>query len=148
MPIETIKWVGHCGRIIDQTKLPNKFEYIYCRDVETLWQAIKTLQVRGAPAIGVAAGFGVLLGIKDFKGNDRKKFVRKFLEICDYIGTSRPTAVNLFNVLSEMKKVVFGHPFASVKELKSLLKKWALEIYEEDRKVCRQMGRQTLRTSS
>ena len=87
MAIETIKWVKisrlkglahvlqrrkfhHSGnvRIIDQTKLPNKFEYIYCRDVETMWQAIKRLSVRGAPAIGVAAAFGVLLGIQKFKG--------------------------------------------------------------------------------
>ena len=141
MSVETITWAGSCVRIIDQTKLPGQFEYIYCRDVKTLWKAIKTLKVRGAPAIGVAAGFGVLLGVQNFKGNDRSKFDVEFLKICDYIGSSRPTAVNLFNVLGEMKKVVAENLSVSVRELKALLKKRALEIYEEDRRVCRHMGR-------
>jgi methylthioribose-1-phosphate isomerase len=74
MAIETIKWVNGSARIIDQTKLPNKFEYIYCRDVKTMWQAIKCLSVRGAPAIGVAAAFGVLLGIQKFKGRISPNF--------------------------------------------------------------------------
>ncbi len=99
------------------------------------------MQVRGAPALGVAAGFGVLLGIKNFKSKDRGQFEKEFLRICDYIGTSRPTAVNLFNVLAEMKQVFVNHPKASVKEVKILLEKRALEIYEQDRRVCRQMGK-------
>ena len=110
MAIETIKWVDGCARIIDQTKLPNKFEYIYCRDVKSMWHAIKRLSVRGAPAIGVAAAFGVLLGIQKFKGNDRIKFLKLFNETCDYLATSRPTAVNLFNMLNEMRMVVNCNP--------------------------------------
>lgn len=141
MAIETIKWTGNCARIIDQTKLPNQFEYIYCRRVEDMWHAIKRLAVRGAPAIGVAAAFGVLLAIKDCHGHDRKKFLRHFYKMCDYIGSSRPTAVNLFNVLDEMKKVITVHPEASIAQWQKLLKKRALEIYEEDRQVCRQMGK-------
>jgi len=141
MAIETIKWINGAACIIDQTKLPGKFEYIYCKKVETLWEAIRVLRVRGAPALGVAAGFGVLLGIKSFKGNTRAKFVKYFDKLCAYIGSSRPTAVNLFNVLDEMKAVVKKNPRASVTQLKQLLKKRALEIYEEDRRVCRQMGR-------
>jgi len=141
MIIETIKWTGNCARIIDQTKLPNKFEYIYCREVENMWHAIKRLSVRGAPAIGVAAGFGVLLAVKNFHGQDRKKFLKYFYKMCDYIGSARPTAVNLFNVLDEMKKVITGNPDASIEQWQKLLKKRALKIYEEDRQVCRQMGK-------
>src|SRR5271155_4494432 len=112
MSIETIKWVKGCARIIDQTKLPNKFEYIYCRDVETMWQAIKRLSVRGAPAIGVAAAFGVLLGVQKFKGLDKSKFLKLFFKTCDYLSTSRPTAVNLFNMLNEMRTVPARNPRA------------------------------------
>ncbi len=100
MSIETIKWVNGTARIIDQTKLPGKLEYIDCRDVKTMWQAIKRLSVRGAPAIGVAAAFGVLLGIQKFKGQEKPKFLKLFNETCDYLASSRPTAVNLFNMLN------------------------------------------------
>ena len=141
MAIETIKWINGAARIIDQTKLPGKFEYIHCRNVKTMWDAIRRLSVRGAPALGVAAGFGVLLGIKTFKGHDRAKFVKYFNELSDYIGSSRPTAVNLFNVLGEMEAVVKKNSRATVSQLKDLLQKRALEIYEEDRQVCRQMGK-------
>ncbi|MBF0570514.1 MAG: S-methyl-5-thioribose-1-phosphate isomerase [Candidatus Omnitrophica bacterium] len=140
MAIETIKWVRGRIRIIDQTKLPNKFEYIYCRDLETLWQAIKRLSVRGAPAIGVAAAFGVLLGIQGFKGKDKLKFLDLFYKTCGYLATSRPTAVNLFNMLNEMRDVVAHNPNADVGSLKKLLFKKAMAIFKADQDVCRRMG--------
>jgi len=148
MNIETIKWVngstgsplGGSARIIDQTKLPNKFEYIYCRDVETMWQAIKRLSVRGAPAIGVAAAFGVLLGIQKFKGREKPEFLKLFNKTCDYLALSRPTAVNLFNMLNEMRAVVNHHPQADVAHLKKLLFKQAMIIFKTDQDVCRRMG--------
>jgi methylthioribose-1-phosphate isomerase len=140
MAIETIKWVNGTARIIDQTKLPNKFEYIYCRDVKTMWQAIKRLSVRGAPAIGVAAAFGVLLSIQKFKGHDKFKFLKLFHETCDYLATSRPTAVNLFNMLNEMYAVVICNPQADVTSLKELLFKEAMAIFKTDQDVCRRMG--------
>ncbi len=140
MSIPTISWVNGNVKIIDQTKLPLKLQYITCRDVKTLWKAIKVLSVRGAPALGVSAAFGVLLGIKTFKGNDRKRFVAHVLKTCDYIGTSRPTAVNLFNALDQMREVLVFCPDSSVSELKKRLKSQAFAIYEEDRKVCRRMG--------
>ncbi len=140
MAIETIKWVNGCARIIDQTKLPNKFEYIYCRDVETMWQAIKRLSVRGAPAIGVAAAFGVLLGIQKYKGQDKEKFLKLFHETCAYLATSRPTAVNLFNMLNQMRAVIDGNPQADVTLLKKLLFKEANSIFKTDQETCRRMG--------
>ena len=105
MAIPTIQWIHNSVKIIDQRKLPGKLEFITCQNGETLWRAIKTLAVRGAPALGVAAAFGVLLGLKKFKGNDRKKFDTYLEKICHYIGTSRPTAVNLFNALKQMRDV-------------------------------------------
>jgi methylthioribose-1-phosphate isomerase len=140
LAIETIKWIDGAARIIDQTKLPNKFEYIYCRDVETMWQAIKRLSVRGAPAIGVAAAFGVLLGIQKFKGHDEPKFIKLFDATCDYLATSRPTAVNLFNMLNAMREVVNGNPQADVASLKKLLYEKAVAIFKDDQDVCRRMG--------
>lgn len=140
MPIETIKWVNGCGRIIDQTKLPNKLAYIDCRDVETMWQAIKRLSVRGAPAIGVAAAFGVLLGVQKFKGSNRAKFLSVFHKTCDYLATSRPTAVNLFNMLERMKAVVANAPDDDVAQLQKALHQEAMAIYKEDQAVCRTMG--------
>ena len=91
MAVETIKWVNGRVRIIDQTKLPGKFEYIHCKKVETLWEAIRRLSVRGAPAIGVAAAFGVLLGIKTFKGNVSKTLDNLFVETCASLESLRPT---------------------------------------------------------
>ena len=140
MTTPTIQWINGSVKIIDQTKLPLKLQYITCRDVKTLWRAIKNLSVRGAPALGVSAAFGVLLGIKSFKGSDRKQFIKHIGKICDYIGTSRPTAVNLFNALKQMKGVLRRYEGRPVPELKKHLKDKALGIYDEDRKVCRQMG--------
>jgi methylthioribose-1-phosphate isomerase len=140
MSIETIKWVKNHARIIDQTKLPGQLVYIDCQDVETMWQAIKRLSVRGAPAIGVAAAFGVLLGIQKFKGQDKSKFLKFFYKTCDYLATSRPTAVNLFNMLNEMRKVVADHPQADVAALKKLLFGQAAIIFKADQDTCRRMG--------
>jgi len=140
MAIETIKWTRGCARIIDQTKLPNTLEYIDCQDVRTMWGAIKRLSVRGAPAIGVAAAFGVLLGIKEFKGRDTKAFIKHLNKVSKYLATSRPTAVNLFNALDQLKRLVQANKNLPVSALIKLLHEEALSIYEEDRRVCRTMG--------
>jgi len=138
--IQTIIWVNGSVKIIDQTKLPIKLRYIICRDVQTLWRAIKRLSVRGAPALGAAAAFGVLLGAKSFRGKDRKSFDRHILKVSRYIGSSRPTAVNLFNALRIMEGVLEKHPQASIVRIKKFLKEKAFAIFEEDRRVCRKMG--------
>ncbi len=138
--IPTIAWVNGSIRIIDQRKLPQQYQFVVCRDLKTIWHAIKTLTVRGAPALGVAAGFAVLLGAQKFKGHNRKTFDRYIEKVCDYIGTSRPTAVNLFNALDRMRNVLQDNPNQSVAALKLLLKKEAFRIFEEDRSSCRRMG--------
>jgi len=140
MAIPTIVWSQNCVRIIDQRKLPLKLEFINCKDLKTLWHAIKMLAVRGAPALGAAAGFGVLLAEKSIKTQDRKKFDQQLKKYCVYIGSSRPTAVNLFNALDRMKSVLSRYPKASVAQIRFLLKKEAMAIFKEDRIMCRRMG--------
>ena len=140
IPIETIKWVKGAARIIDQTKLPNTFEYMYCRDVTAMWGAIKRLSVRGAPAIGIAGAFGVLLGLNDYKGKDRKAFIQHVHKICDYLATSRPTAVNLFTMLDRMRLVVDEDKDSNVSALVRKLHQQARQIFIEDQQACRAMG--------
>src|SRR5262245_25985148 len=130
MSIRTIQWLNGNAKLIDQTKLPGKLEYIVCRDADRMWHAIQRLEVRGAPAIGVAAAFGVLLGVKTFKGSDRKAFDQHFEKTCRYLSTSRPTAVNLFNMLDEMRAVVRLNPAEPVEKIKKLLHTRAMEIFE------------------
>ena len=105
--IQTLHWVGGVDghlRLIDQTRLPVEFVEIDCRDVETVWEAIKTLRVRGAPAIGIAAAYGVCLGVRDAAGSDTAAFFGRLDEVADYLATSRPTAVNLFWALRRMQR--------------------------------------------
>src|SRR5438477_1110064 len=95
-PPRTIAWVGGIDgfvRLIDQTLLPTRLEYRDCRTVEEVWEAIRTLRVRGAPAIGVAAAMGVVVGLQSFKDRSRGAFSRRLKEVSAYLRTSRPTAV-------------------------------------------------------
>jgi methylthioribose-1-phosphate isomerase len=141
MAIDTIRWTGRSIRIIDQTKLPGQLVYIDCKSVDTLWQAIRELKVRGAPALGIAAAYGVVLGLKSFKGDDKRAFTRFVLRLCDRIASSRPTAVNLFNALNQMRGLVLNNRNLPVALLRAVLETEARAIYEEDRAVCRAMGR-------
>lgn len=134
----TIEWIGDAGgfvRLIDQTALPTRLEYRDCRTVEEVWEAIKTLRVRGAPAIGVAAAMGVVVGMQ------RDPSLQQLRQVCDYLATSRPTAVNLFWALDRMRKSgeeLFKQQ-ATAGILDGLLKE-ALAIEEEDRRTCRAIG--------
>src|SRR5437763_2237964 len=104
-PPRTIAWIGDTDgfvRLLDQTLLPTRLEYRDCRTVEEVWEAIKVLRVRGAPAIGVAAAMGVVVGVQTVHEDDYALFRRRLREVCDYLATSRPTAVNLFWALDRM----------------------------------------------
>src|SRR6185436_4146178 len=97
--IETLRWIGdERGHLvlIDQTKLPAELVDLECHNVEAVWEAIKQLRVRGAPAIGIAAAYGVVLGMQSSNGLDPGNFLPRLGEITSYLATSRPTAVNLF----------------------------------------------------
>src|SRR5215831_14279086 len=94
----TIEWIGGLDgfvRLIDQTLLPTRLEYRDCRTVEEIWEAIKVLRVRGAPAIGVAAAMGVVIGMQNFMSRERVAYAQRLQQVSEYLRTSRPTAVNL-----------------------------------------------------
>src|SRR5262249_36562459 len=141
----TIEWIGGadgCVRLVDQTLLPVQEEYRDCRTVEEVWEAIRVLRVRGAPAIGVAAAMGVVLGMQGFADPSRRAYARRLKEVADYLRTSRPTAVNLFWALDRMQRRVKGRTEElRPEELTLLLLKEALAIEEEDRQTCRSIGR-------
>lgn len=143
--IETLRWAGDLdGRLclIDQTLLPVEFQMIECRDVGSVWRAIKTLQVRGAPAIGIAAAYGLVLGLQDVVDADEAAFFARLDQVADYLASSRPTAVNLFWALQRVKHVAQrarGHK--SPREIAADLLAEARAIHEEDRQMCRAIGR-------
>jgi methylthioribose-1-phosphate isomerase len=140
-PHRTIDWIGGLDghiEMIDQTLLPEQFKVIACRDVETLWEAIKNLRVRGAPAIGVAAGMGVVLGIR---GSTTAAGLYAGLgQVCDYLATSRPTAVNLFWALERMKRRAEELRGRLLQEIKESLLSEARAIRDEDAAMCRAIG--------
>ena len=90
--------------MIDQTRLPVETTTIDCRTVETVWEAIRMLRVRGAPAIGIAAAYGVCVGLQSVVDQDKQAFDSRLAEVCEYLATSRPTAVNLFWALGRMRE--------------------------------------------
>jgi methylthioribose-1-phosphate isomerase len=142
--LPTLRWVGGTDghlRLIDQTRLPLEFVEIDCHDVPTVWEAIKTLRVRGAPAIGIAAAYGVCLGVRDVAGGDEAAFFRRLEEVTEYLATSRPTAVNLFWALRRMKTAAHQMRGKPPAEIAAALLAEAQAIHEEDRQTCRAIGR-------
>ena len=143
MPVPTIEWIGGVDgkiKIIDQTLLPNELKYVYCDDRESIYHAIKTLMVRGAPAIGIAGAMGAVVGIKDNKSEDFDSFFKEFKEVIVYLGSSRPTAVNLFWGLKRMEDTAQKNSQKPVSEIKELLLNEAKAILEEDKEICRKIG--------
>jgi len=140
MNIKTIEWKKNAIKIIDQTKLPGKLEYLYINDLKTLWRAIRELKVRGAPALGAAAALGLYLGIKDSKAKNFAQFSKELDRVAKYIATSRPTARNLFWALERVCSVVAINRHKPIAELKKLIFSEAKKIIEEDRSACRRMG--------
>lgn len=141
MPVKTIEWVDGTVRMIDQTRLPEELIHLDIRDVETLGEAIKSLRVRGAPAIGIAGAFGILLGIQDFDGGDKDAFFKQLNKTADFLVATRPTAVNLSWAVKRMQKVAEANRDRSIADIKQTLLEEALSIYEQDRQTCRKLGK-------
>ena len=113
-----------------------------------MWEAIKSLRVRGAPAIGIAAALGAVLGIWKSRAKNYAEFADELAKATDYLATSRPTAVNLFWALNRMAKTAEKHRHAELPELKQVLLNEALAIIEEDRAMCRAIGKHGLQLLS
>ena len=126
--------------ILDQTKLPYVVDVLSLTHQKDIWNAIYLLQVRGAPAIGVAAAIGLYLAAKEINADTYDEFYAKFKPAKDYLASSRPTAVNLFWALDRMDNVVLNNKDKSVNELKALLHAEAVEIKDEDIRVCKAIG--------
>ena len=126
--------------IIDQTKLPGKIEIISLHTAQEIWNAIYLLQVRGAPAIGVAAAYGIYVLAKRMDTEDYDTFYREFVRQKEYLDSSRPTAVNLSGALNRMQRVVEAHSGETVAQIKEALHRESVAIQEEDIWVCRMIG--------
>jgi methylthioribose-1-phosphate isomerase len=144
MPVETIRWAGDlngCAELIDQTLLPGEFRYISIETPQAMWEAIKMLRVRGAPAIGIAGAMGLVLAVRGSAAADHAGLMADLREGKEYLATSRPTAVNLFWALDRMERTASASSDLSAPALKQRLLDEALAILEEDRQVCRAIGR-------
>lgn len=141
MPVTTIEWCDDKVRMIDQTRLPGELVHLDIEDLTVLGEAIKSLRVRGAPAIGIAGAFGILLGIQYFETEDRSRFFQELEQTAQYLDGTRPTAVNLTWATKRMLKKANDCRDHSVPELKRILKEEALAIWQEDRRTCRQLGK-------
>lgn len=142
--VRPLYWEEDSGTLVllDQTKLPGVTEYVRMTNVMDVWDAIKQLQVRGAPAIGIAASYGVYIGVRDRPENDQEAFYDTFVKKRDYLAASRPTAVNLFWALKRMTGAL-EQAMAESGEIaawKRRLLQEAHAIREEDERVCRQIG--------
>jgi methylthioribose-1-phosphate isomerase len=151
--LRTIEWTGSAARLLDQTKLPAETVYVDVGDERQMWDAIKRLVVRGAPAIGVAAAFGVYLGVRNEPPDDLLRFMTRLNEVCDYLATSRPTAVNLFWALDRQRRAArdAGRDARSPEDrivvdlIKARLLSAAKSMLDEDTRVCRAIGEHGLK---
>jgi methylthioribose-1-phosphate isomerase len=127
-------------KIIAQTLLPGEYKVLEVGTIEEMWQAIKVLEVRGAPAIGIASAFGIYLDVKESPFKDRQGFIEAVDRAAKYICTSRPTAYNLFWAADRMRRVARSIDFVSKSLAIEALREEALRILEEDATTCRSIG--------
>jgi methylthioribose-1-phosphate isomerase len=140
--LPTIAREGNAVVMIDQRKLPAEEVYVRCESAAEVARAIKTMVIRGAPAIGVAAGMGIALGMRTSKATGTQKFAAEFYKICELMAGTRPTAVNLFWAIDRMKRAfaVAAEAGESVDQIKDRLDREAQLIHDEDVASCRAMG--------
>ncbi len=141
--LPTIAWEDGAVVMVDQRKLPATEVYVRCTTANEVARAIKTMVIRGAPAIGVAAAMGLALGMGRSKATGTRQFAVEFQKLCDLMAGTRPTAVNLFWAIDRMKDAVASGVRAgeSVEQLKARLQADALAIEREDIESCRAIGR-------
>jgi methylthioribose-1-phosphate isomerase len=141
VPVKTIAWENDSLVILDQTRLPTEERYVVLETVEEVHRAVKRLEVRGAPAIGVAAALGLYVAIRDGAFNTYDSLKKAIRQAADYLASSRPTAVNLTWALERMTAVAERMPGAEPEAVKRALLTEALAIMAEDRDTCRAIGR-------
>ncbi|MFA5252991.1 MAG: S-methyl-5-thioribose-1-phosphate isomerase [Phycisphaerae bacterium] len=145
----TVKWIGGVDgflELIDQRKLPGKLIRLKCRETKQLYEAIKTLTVRGAPAIGVAGAYGLVLAVRKLKSKTSiTEAINHLKKAADYLRISRPTAVNLSwaldRVIHTVDKFAAENPKTNLQSLRKIILKEARTIHQEDAEMCRRIGR-------
>jgi methylthioribose-1-phosphate isomerase len=140
--LPTIDWQDDVIVMVDQRKLPGQEVYVRCRTAQEVARAIRTMVIRGAPAIGVAAAMGIALGVRRSSAKGTRQLAVDFQKICDMMAATRPTAVNLFWAIDRMKRVFSEAALAgaSADEIASRLEAEARRIHDEDVASCRAMG--------
>ncbi len=137
---QTLAWKDGVLTLLDQTLLPVEVKFEEQKSIEQVWDSIKKLKVRGAPAIGIAGAYGVLYGVKDKTDLPREKFIEELKKSAEYLDTSRPTAVNLSWALKRMVSFAENVDSSDSKEIYNALEKEAVRIHDEDRQICRNIG--------
>lgn len=137
---KTVEYIKGKVRLIDQTRLPLEEVYITCDTYKDVARAIKVMQVRGAPAIGVTAAMGIALGVGGITVKNYNKFYEEFSKICDHLSNTRPTAVNLFWAIERMKSIARKNKNKPVEFIKKAIEKEALKIWKEDILINKTMG--------
>lgn len=138
----SVQWNDTHIRLLNQQALPLSIEYLELKTIEDVWEAITSLKVRGAPAIGITAAFGLALAASRYEEKNIEEFKIRLGKDRDYLASSRPTAVNLFWALDRLTKSI--HDVSSVNEAKTTLVHEAIQIQVEDESVCRSIGEQAL----
>jgi len=140
MKFKTIEWKKNRVKILDQRKLPQRICYLDCRDAFSVAQAIRTMAIRGAPAIGVAAAMGIALAAKRAPSHPTETFYKYLEKVCQEMSQARPTAVNLFWAVDRMKKILDQIDVHGIEKTKGKLVEEALRIYEEDVEINKKIG--------
>ena len=140
--LPTIDWQGDVIVMVDQRKLPGQEVYVRCRSAQEVARSIRTMVIRGAPAIGVAAAMGIALGMRKSATTGTRQYAVELQKICDMMAATRPTAVNLFWAIDRMKRAFAEGAQAgeSPVELADRLEREARMIHDEDVASCRAMG--------
>jgi methylthioribose-1-phosphate isomerase len=140
--LPTIDWQGDAIVMVDQRTLPGQEIYVRCRTAQEVARAIRTMVIRGAPAIGVAAAMGIALAMKRSTSKGTRQLAVDFQKTCDMMASTRPTAVNLFWAIDRMKAVfaATAQAGASAEEIAARLEREARTIHDEDVAACRAMG--------
>ena len=136
--MKSIEWLGDRVRLIDQTKLPLDETHLVTDDYKVLAQAIRALKIRGAPALGIAAAYGVVLSAIKHDGKDLESFRNHVQRAIEELASTRPTAVNLFWALERMRNVLCSA--SAVESIRMLLIQEAVRIHREDEEMCRRIG--------
>lgn len=137
---ESISWQEDHLVILDQTQLPLREIYSDVNTIGQVWEAIKKLKVRGAPAIGIAGAYGLYLGVRELESKNFTSFNVELNRWIEYLKSSRPTAVNLSWALERINQTVYANKDKELDEIKDIILKTAKTIHDEDKRVCLQIG--------